>query len=304
MIGSDGSIYVVGNIKNGSYDFGNSITATGINSNNIIIVKYNSSGTAQWAKTITSGTSASSYNGICYQSDMSIYAVGEIWGSDVYNFGNGVTATGTSAGRNIILVKYDYTGWVYWAKTVSSGTGNSVFNSVNVASDGSIYASGYIGAGSYNFGNSITASGTASTNPIVVKYNSSGTTQWAKTITLGTNSCIFNSIISAANSSLYVVGNFVGTDMIDFGNSITATGSNSGYNIIIVKYNSSGTPQWARTMISGTGSSEYYGIASASNGYIYAAGYITATGTYDFGNSVTANAPYSGNEAVLVKYQW
>ncbi len=75
------------------------------------------------------------------------------------NFGNGVTATETFSGENIVLVKYDSSGVASWAQTVTGGTGASSFTSVSVASDGSVYAAGFIsGTGTYNFGNGVTAS--------------------------------------------------------------------------------------------------------------------------------------------------
>ena len=94
-------------------------------------------------------------------SDGSVYAAGYITGTGTYNFGNSVTATGTFTGSNIVLVKYNSSGVAQWAQTVTAGSNELGFNSVSVASDGSVYAAGYIyGTGTYNFGNSVTATGT------------------------------------------------------------------------------------------------------------------------------------------------
>ena len=105
-------------------------------------------------------------------SDGSVYAAGYIAGTGTYNFGNGVTATGTSSGENIVLVKYDSSGVAQWAQTVTAGSDESSFTSVFVASDGSVYAAGSIdGTGTYNFGNGVTAAGTyAGGNIVLVRY--------------------------------------------------------------------------------------------------------------------------------------
>ena len=116
-----------------------------------------------------------------------MYAAGNSYGTGTYDFGNNVTATGSNSGYNVTLVKYDSSGVAQWAQTVTGAVDDSSFSSVSVASDGSVYAAGYIyGTGTYNFGNSVTATGTYTGNNIVlVKYDSSGLAQWAQTVTDG-----------------------------------------------------------------------------------------------------------------------
>ena len=132
---SDGSVYAAGYIlRTGTYNFGNSVTATGTYSNggNIVLVKYDSFGVAQWAQTVTAGSinSVDSFftSVSAVASDGSVYAAGYILGTGTYNFGNSVTATGTSTGGiNIVLVKYDSSGVAQWAQTVTAGSDSSMF---------------------------------------------------------------------------------------------------------------------------------------------------------------------------------
>ena len=65
-------------------------------------------------------------------------------------------------------------------------------------------------------------------------------------------------------------------------------GSNAGgWDLFVVKYNSSGTKQWTRQL--GTSSDDWaYGVAVDSSGNVYAAGYTegaldgnTSSGSYD-----------------------
>ena len=99
---------------------------------------------AQWAQTVTAGSNQSSFNSVSEASDGSVYAVGYITGTSIYSFGS-VTAAGTYAtGINAVLVKYDSSGVAQWAQTVTAGVDDSYFYSVSVASDGSVYAAGYI----------------------------------------------------------------------------------------------------------------------------------------------------------------
>jgi len=306
-VASDNSVYAAGSIVGtDAFNFGNSITATGkyVN-NNLLLVKYNSSGVAQWAQTVTAGTNNSYFNAVAAASDGSVYAAGYISGTDTYNFGNSMTAAGTSSGNNLVLVKYNSSGVAQWARTITAGTGNSRFYSVSVASDGSVYAAGYIsGTGVYNFGNGMTATGTyGNFNVILVKYNSSGTAQWAQTVTAGNNNSYFTTLSVAADGSVYAAGSIFGTDTYNFGNGMSAAGTYTNTNVLLVKYDSTGAAQWARTVIAGNSFSLFNGVAVALDGSIYAAGYIYGTDAYNFGNSVTAAGAYaSGENVVLVKY--
>jgi hypothetical protein len=106
---SDGSVYAAGYIVGtGTYNFGDNVAASGRNpGENIILVKYDISGIAQWAQTMLTGIGSSVFNGVSVASDGSVYAAGQIYGAGAYDLGNGMTAAGTnSTGENILLVKY------------------------------------------------------------------------------------------------------------------------------------------------------------------------------------------------------
>ncbi len=304
---SDGSVYAAGYISGtGTFSFGNGVTVTGGSSgSNLVLVKYSSAGAAQWARTVTAGTGDSSFNSVSVGFDGSVYAAGDIYKTGAYSFGNGVTAQGTSNGSNPVLVKYNSAGAAQWAQTVTAGTGDSTFNGVSVGPDGSVCASGYIlGTGAYNFGNGIAAAGTYSGgNILLVKYNSAGAAQWAQTVTAGTKDSFFTSVSVAGDGSVYAAGYINGNGTYNFGNAVTAAGAYSGgINTLLVKYNSAGAAQWAQTLTTGNSNSIFFGVAASSDGSVYVAGYISGTGTYNFGNGMTAAGTYSGENSVLVIY--
>jgi hypothetical protein len=305
-VASDGSVYATGYIASGTFNFGNNVTATGTYPGyNPIVVKYNSSGVAQWAQTVTAGSDGSFFNSISVASDGSVYAAGFINGTGTFNFGNSVTATGAYSYENTVLVKYNSSGVAQWAQTVTAGSNGSLFNGVSVASDGSVYSAGYTtGTGTYNFGNGVTAAGsfTNGINMVLVKYNSSGLAQWAQTATASSDYSNFLSVAVAADGSVYAAGDIYGTGNFNFGNSITAGGTYTGFNPVVVKFNSSGVAQWAQTVTAGSNESEFNCVSVSSDGVVYAVGYITGTGTYNFGNGVTATGAYTNENIVLVEY--
>ena len=312
-VAPDGSIYAAGLIsKNGTYTFSSGVTATGSCSSgdNLVIVKYDIHGIAQWAKSVSTGSVDSRFFEVSVSSDGSVYAVGIISGTGTYTFGTGVTAAGTynggGYGYNCIIVKYDSSGAAQWAKTVTSGNNDSIYLSAFASPDGSIYAVGYLtGNGTYNFGNSITATGSGSnTNSIIVKYNDSGQAQWAQTINSGGFYSYFNGIYTCLDGSVYVTGNIQGIYTYGFGNGITATGTNGSTNSILIKYNSDGDAQWVSTIPIATGynNSAFRDISVAPDGTVYIAGYIEGTGNYEFGNNVTASGMYGGINMLIAKY--
>ncbi len=138
-----------------------------------MLVKYDSSGNAQWARTVAAGTDGSSFRAVVVDGLGNIYAAGDIIGTGTYTFGNGVSATGTYVNANVVLVKYDSGGAAQWAHAVTAGKEYSEFYSVDVDGSGNIYAAGYIfGTGTYTFGSGVSAAGTSSSaNVVLVKYH-------------------------------------------------------------------------------------------------------------------------------------
>ncbi len=326
-----GNVYAAGYVSGGTgtVDFGSGVTALKSDTfSNAVLVKYNSSGAAQWVQSVTAGASHSGFGSIALDSSGNIYVTGEIDGTGTYNFGNNVTATGTATNDgyinppgNAVLAKYDSSGVAQWAKTVIAGSPDSGFSSVAVDSAGNVFAAGSIaGTGTYDFGNGITATGTASLGPIgneaagnslLIKYNSSGIAQWAQTVTAGTSGSGFSSVAVDSAGNAYAAG-AIGSGTYDFGNGVTATGTSSVIPFagplygVILKYDPSGIAQWAQT-VNGGPNSYFVAVTVDSSGSVYAAGGIDGyvAGTYDFGHGVTATATASGQaeyHIALVKY--
>jgi len=235
-----GNVYVGGYVvQTGSYAFGNSVSVTGVASENCILLKYSSAGVPQWIKTNNSGTASSIFYAIVTDGTGNVYAAGDIYGGVDCSFGNGVVAHGSYTYENAALVKYNTDGVAQWAKTTTTGTSSSQFYSVTMDGSGNVYAAGFIGGnGAYGFGNGVTATGASSNgNVAAVKYDSSGNAQWAKTSTQAISDAYFYSITAdKVTGSVYAGGEIYGIDNYTFGNSVTATTTGSGENMILVKY--------------------------------------------------------------------
>ena len=129
-VDSSGYVYAAGVTGDGgTYDFGNGQAATGTFRPNVLLVKYNTFGLAQWAQTLTSGSSISgaAFGSVAVDSSGNVYAAGSCTGTTAFGFGNSIAATGSSSGNNALLVKYNSSGNAQWAQTNISGTGSAEF---------------------------------------------------------------------------------------------------------------------------------------------------------------------------------
>lgn len=340
-VDSSGSIYAAGYcVGTGSYDFGNGVNIVGSDpQGNALLVKYNSSGEAQWAattilsttSTILYSTAVDSTGNICaagyygsyvllsklnsigveqwfrtstggvaqfksiaVDSSGNTYAVGEINGYDVCDFGNGVTAIGAySSNYNVVLVKYDASGNAQWARTVTSASDESFFNSIALDSSGNIYAAGYIqGTNSYNFGNGITVTGAyehlvySSPNILLVKYDSSGTALWARSVASASGYSTCTSIAVDTSGNIYAAAQIVGPADYDFGDGVTFTPpTDPAVYGVMLKYDTSGKTQWAKVFSTNEILPPFFSsVLTDDSDNIYAAG------------------SYSNGVALLVKY--
>ena len=259
-VDSSGNIYCGGS---GSYQ--NDLYANGTYSydtrwlGSIAVVKYNSSGTLQWKKEIRYGTGSrnSSWDNawgdgfLHVDSNNNIYVTGYQSGANFLSSSDGTPDCGRRAAS--FAMKLNSSGNVTWVKrrraqqTIQTG-GPSSFTgcyhiygrtgSSGVDSNGNLYHAHdnwQMSSTSWNNGNSGYATS-------IVKRNSSGTVQWERCWYIDPSTHGFNggSTVSSAHQILFDADDNVYLCM--------RQGKTSNYDrpILIFKWNSSGTLQWAR----------------------------------------------------------
>lgn len=300
----NGNAYAVGYQTNtGAYTYAGQ-TINGINaSSNATLVKYSAAGTGVWARTPTSG-GVSEFFGVTTDAAGNVYVVGSQSNTSTFTYG-GTTATGAYAGANAVIVKFDAAGNGLWARTQTTCGANSVFNRAAVSASGDVYAVGYQeGNGSCTYGGT-TVSGpyAAGANPIIVKFDAAGNGLWARSTSATTNGGPFKGVAVDTLGNVYAAGQVATTISYTFG-SQTIAGTAGGVNPTLVKYSSSGTVLWARTISSGTNSAEFLSVAASSGGQVYAVGSQNNNQAYTYGQDVSATGAYnSGTNAVIVKYE-
>lgn len=310
-VDNEGNAYAAGYISTyGEFDFGGNCKKIPCQSSLLctVLVKYNSSGVAQWAKTVDVSVSGSScsFNSVAVDGSGNIYAVGNIQTMDEYDFG-GIrqSVKGKYSGLNTVIVKYNSNGVAQWAKTVETSSGSSEFKGVSVDEAGNAYAVGYVSGGTYSFGglNSEVTGAINGKNAVVVKYNSSGVAQWATSVKRADGDCLFNKVAVDRLGNVYAVGTLNRLGNYSFDGTTIVSGLYDGFNVVIVKYNTAGIVQWAKDIQSASNASVYNGVAVDRSGNAYAVGTVFGNMDFDFGgDSKLFKCKSVGNNAVIVKY--
>jgi endonuclease V-like protein UPF0215 family len=212
-VDSSGNSYITGYFQ-GTVDFGGGdVTSAG--SDDIFVLKLNSSGTFQWVNTF-GGTSYDVGYAITVDSSGNSYITGNFQGTVDFGAGN-VTSAGTD---DIFVLKLNSSGTFQWVKTFG-GTSSDAGYGITVDSSGNSYITGYF-QGTVDFGGGdVTSAGSG--DIFVLKLNSSGTFQWVKTFG-GTSYDVGNAIAVDSSGNSYITGYFNGT--VDFGGGdVTSAGS-------------------------------------------------------------------------------
>ena len=316
-VDSAGNSYITGNYTSSPVTIYNADTTTfgtlaNSGADDAYIVKYNTSGTAQWATHI-GGTSTDLGYGISVDSAGNSYVTGYYGSNPVTIYNADTTTFGTlanSANYDAYIVKYNTSGAAQWTTRIA---GSSFDQGINISVDvsGNSYVTGYYNSSPvtiYNAGGSTfgTLANSGADDAFIVKYNTSGTAQWTTRIG-GTGSDTGNGISVDVSGNVYVTGHYLSSPVTIYNADTTTFGTlaNSGADdAYIVKYNTSGTAQWA-THIGGTSSDLGHAISVDVSGNVYVTGsYLSSPLTiYNAGGSTFGTLANSGStDAFIVKY--
>lgn len=282
---------------------GNSVITGGSIQNtsqkNATTIKYNATGTQQWIKNHNAiGDNSDNGSAIAADASGNVYVAG-------YTFGNGtdrdicvmkINSTGdtawvrkfdgsagktdqaaaiavdasgavyitgysknTASGYDYITIKYNSIGDTLWTK-LYNGLGNGTDKATALILDGAgnVYISGYSDSN---------PSLASNDNYVTIKYNSTGVQLWASSFNGTANGADRASgIVVDASGNVFVTGkSFNGTD----------------YDLVTLKYNSTGVQQNSTTYSGGYGDDSPNAITIDANSNIYLTGQTVATNLFD-----------------------
>ncbi|HTF05793.1 MAG TPA: SBBP repeat-containing protein, partial [Bacteroidia bacterium] len=128
----------------------------------------------------------------------------------------------SSGDYDIMVAKYSPDGYLYWYNQYAGGgNGNDFATALTIDGSGNVIITG-----------SVVNDVLDSNDVVTIKYNSSGTQQWATSYHGGTGSDVGTDIVADASGNIFVSG-------------ATNQGSSTKFDALLLKYNSSGTQQWA-----------------------------------------------------------
>ncbi|MFA6269050.1 MAG: hypothetical protein WC652_04505, partial [archaeon] len=218
-VDSSGNVYVTGNFDANSLGFGNDVNLTNQGGHDFFVVKYDSSGVAQWAKGPGVGATQADYGqSVSVDATGNVYLAG-LFFSDELGFGNDVNLTNKSSATyyaDFFVVKYNSGGVVQWAQGPADGAGafTEQAASVFVDSGGNIYLAGdFYTTSSVGFGNGVSLPWRGSEDFFVVKYGSDGNALWAQGAATGSgNGAEYGySAFVDVGGNVYLAGSFQST---------------------------------------------------------------------------------------------
>ena len=288
---SDGGYVAVGNIYE-NVDLGNNIKIESKGIYDGIIVKCKNNGDVEWAKGIC-GTSNETIKSVTETSDGGLVVVGDFWSTHI-DLGNNISLR-NNGNEDGMIIKFNIDGKIEWAKNIG-GSGNEYINSVIETSDKGLLLGGYFDSSSITLDNNVVLKSEAYHDGMIIKCNTNGETEWAKSIS-GKAEDYIRSAIETSDGGYIAVGDFT-AGTIDFGNNISIIhySDNDG---IIIKYNRNGDVVWAKGIL-GISMDSITKIIETSDGG-FAIGGIFRSSNIDLGNNVTLSTK-GDNDGMIIKY--
>lgn len=228
-------------------------------------------------------------NGIATDAFGNSYTVGIITGPTTIG-GQTVTPIG---GTDVVVVKYDAAGNFVWVRQAggrsANWSGSDWGNGVAVDSNGNVYITGHY-TWTVTFGNFSLTTGAGTTGLFVAKYDSAGNVLWLSgAVGASTNGFVNGQAIAVDSSgSAYTTGQFTGS--VAFGATVITAGDSQA-DIVIAKYDSSGSLLWVR-QAGGLSYDQPWAITTDSASNCYFTGY-SGSQSLTFGGIVVNRVPGS-----------
>jgi hypothetical protein len=241
-------------------------TAT-VSQQDALVVKLAADGSFVWGKTFA-GTDVSSVGDalrVAVDGADAVYAAGMFMNTVDFDPGPGA-ALHTAAQQTAMLVKLTAAGALSWVQTVGDGACGDALDSVVVATDGSVWGTGYADAGPGCAFEPTAASLTG--DALIVSYSAAGAARGSWTLGSGLEQVMATGAAAGPNGSIYVSGVAGGVVDLDPGPGVGNRWTGLGQGGFILKLGSDGGFNWAQ----GIPDASINSIAGTADGGVLATG--------------------------------
>lgn len=227
-----------------------------------------------WAVDAGGGGNTDFCYGIATDSQGNAYWAGSVSGTADFGCGT-ISAGNTITGA---LAKYDVNGVCQWVQSVTVGFNDAWAYDIAIDADDRIYITGSYD-GNATFNNGVTLGSLGSDDIFLARYNTDGECHWARRAGSSGSNDEARGVDVSADGGVFITGISGGSSIGFDGISIPNAGNYR--QIVVARYDSTGTVQWAKAS-TGVGQSKSARGISVGNDRLFVTGQLsTSDGSFD-----------------------
>lgn len=227
-----------------------------------------------WAASAGGGGNTDFCQGIATDSEGNVYWVGSVSGT--VDFGCGTLTPGNTVAG--FVAKRTAAGTCLWVRGITVGFNQAWAYGVAIDADDRIYVTGKYN-GNATFGDGVTLGSLGSDDIFLARYDTAGTCLWARRAGSSGSSDEARGVAVSPDGAVFIAG-FSGGTTIGF-DGITIPNPGNFRQVVIARYDSTGTVQWARAS-AGNGQGKSCRGISVSGDRLFVTGQIGfAVASYD-----------------------
>jgi hypothetical protein len=275
LLALDDGYMLAGRLADSSSEtFGSGATLTGVGGDGFI-AKFNWNGTIVWKK-LLGGTMSDTVRAVARMPDNGVVVVGQFQGT-INLGGSNLTSAGFD---DIFVVRYDAAGSHLWSKRYGTNMQNGVDDVATTAGGDIVFVGSY--ATTINFGGSDLVA-TGGIDGYVVQLDQDGNHEWSRAFQSAGNETA-TKVVTLSDGSVWAAGTFDTAVNLNGVAGTEISPTSTGNDLLLVKYNSSGSYQTAKAF-NGTSITTVYDMAVGFDDGIVISG--SYTGSLFFGMIAT-----------------
>lgn len=221
---------------------------------NGMLIKYNSQAQVEWVQSNDIFSNSSFMGGITALSETEDggYLIGGTYHENHIDLGNGVVAD-SSIGHGGIIAKYNLRGEAQWVKLLEASSSWAAMTSIVQTTDGGYIVSGFFPSNNnLSIGNDTYLQPLAQYTGMMIKYDKERNPEWNHTYPVTYNDVRTAQLIETQDGGYAIGVTLTYDNHIDLGNGVVLqrrnTDSNDFASATLIKYNSRGETQWAKSI--------------------------------------------------------